>query len=160
MHEVYLLTGSNQGNRRGQLARAQALIEERCGSVTAVSGIYETEAWGLKDQPGFLNQALGLQTGLEPLALLQTVKAIELEVGRVQTVKWGPRVIDIDILLYAGKQVNLPELVIPHPYIQERRFTLVPLADIAAAVVHPVLGKTIAELLAVCPDTSEVKTYS
>lgn len=160
MHKVYLLTGSNEGNRQGNLARAMELIAQQCGVITAQSTIYETEAWGLKEQAGFLNQALCLHTQLAPVELLKQLKSIEKQVGRVETVKWGPRVIDIDILLFDNEVVNLPELIIPHPYMQERRFTLTPLADIAANAVHPVFNKSIAQLLSDCADKSEVKNFT
>ena len=160
MHKVYLLTGSNEGNRQGNLARAMELIAQQCGAITAQSAIYETEAWGMKEQAGFLNQALCLHTQLAPVELLKQLKSIEKQVGRVETVKWGPRVIDIDILLFDNEVVNLPELIIPHPYMQERRFTLTPLADIAANAVHPVFNKSIAQLLSDCSDKSEVKNFT
>ncbi|MFN8299586.1 MAG: 2-amino-4-hydroxy-6-hydroxymethyldihydropteridine diphosphokinase [Chitinophagales bacterium] len=160
MHKVYLLTGSNEGNRQGNLARAMELIAQQCGAITAQSAIYETEAWGMKEQAGFLNQALCLHTQLAPVELLKQLKSIEKQVGRVETVKWGPRVIDIDILLFDNEVVNLPELIIPHPYMQERRFTLTPLADIAAYALHPVFNKSIAQLLSDCTDKSEVKNFT
>jgi 2-amino-4-hydroxy-6-hydroxymethyldihydropteridine diphosphokinase len=156
MTEVYLLLGSNLGNRNENLHKALKLIAFRCGTITHKSALYETEAWGMKEQQAFINMAIAIQTNLSPLNLLTALKTIEIEVGRVETVKWGPRVIDIDILLYGTQIVNLPELIIPHPYMQQRRFTLLPLNEIASAYQHPVLNKTIAQLLIDCEDTSAV----
>lgn len=156
MTEVYLLLGSNLGNRNENLHKALKLIDFRCGNITRKSALYETEAWGMKNQQAFINMAVAIQTNLSPLNLLTAVKTIEIEVGRVETTKWGPRVIDIDILLYGTEIVNLPELIIPHPYMQQRRFTLMPLIEIAANYSHPVLNKTIAQLLTDCDDTSAV----
>ena len=156
MAEVYLLLGSNMGDRLKNLDKALKLIDFRCGAVTSQSAIYETEAWGMKEQQAFINMAIAIQTNLSPLNLLTAVKNIEIEVGRVETVKWGPRVIDIDILLYDTEVVNLPELIIPHPYMQQRRFTLLPLNEIASTYQHPVLNKTIGQLLVECTDNSAV----
>jgi 2-amino-4-hydroxy-6-hydroxymethyldihydropteridine diphosphokinase len=157
MAEVYLLLGSNEGKPLQNLEKARLLIAGRCGPVIRQSSVYETEAWGLKEQPAFLNQAILITTGLSPADLLATLKNIETETGRVETVKWGPRVIDIDILFYRKDIIDLPQLKIPHPQIQNRRFTLVPMNEIAADFVHPVLGKTITELLRDCEDNSEVR---
>jgi 2-amino-4-hydroxy-6-hydroxymethyldihydropteridine diphosphokinase len=157
MNEVYLLLGSNEGKPEGNLLRARALIAEKCGAIGLQSSIYETEAWGVKEQAPFLNQALSIKTDFNPSNLLLSLKSIEKQLGRVETSKWGPRVIDIDILFYGQEKVNLPDLKIPHPYIQERRFTLVPMAEIAPQLRHPVLGKTMTELLRECADNSEVR---
>jgi len=157
MNEVYLLLGSNEGKPEENLLRAKAQIAERCGAIAVESSLYETEAWGIKEQPSFLNQAILIKTNLNPTDLLLSLKLIEKQLGRVETTKWGPRVIDIDILFYGQEIVNLPDLKIPHPYIQERRFALVPLAEIAPQFIHPILRKTMSELLRDCPDNSEVK---
>lgn len=156
MAEVYLLLGSNLGDRLQHLGKAKVLIAERCGAITAQSAIYETAAWGNTEQQSFYNQAIGISTTLAPADLLVAVKAIEKEVGRIETIHWGPRIIDIDIILYETEVVDLPQLQIPHPYMHQRRFTLVPLAEIAGNVIQPVFSKTVNELLAVCSDTSEV----
>ena len=157
MIEVYLLLGSNEGKSEENLATARLLIAERAGAIVKPSSVYETEAWGLKEQQNFLNQAIQIQTDLRPSELLIALKNIEKEMGRKETTKWGPRVIDIDILFYANQTVDLPDLKIPHPYIQERRFTLVPMAEIAPHFVHPVIKKTMVELLSGCEDNSDVK---
>lgn len=156
MTEVYLLLGSNEGNRKGNLKKACKLIEFRCGKIMRPSSIYETEAWGMKEQNHFLNQALLIKTPLTPPNLLNTVKAIEKELGRTETIKWGPRIIDVDILFYEDKIVLLPELTIPHPFIQERKFTLVPLNEIATDFIHPAFKETVKQLLEECLDESEV----
>lgn len=157
MPKVYLLLGSNLGDRLQHLANAKALLAERCEAITALSGIYETAAWGNTEQQSFYNQAIDIDTTLAPTDLLIAVKEIEREVGRTETVHWGPRIIDIDIILYDTEIVNLPQLQIPHPYMHQRRFTLTPLAEIAGSAIHPVFNKTVSELLGECGDDSEVR---
>lgn len=160
MNEVYLLLGSNEGEREKNLQQALELLQASVGSLLKASTVYETEAWGLKEQSAFLNQAVCFSVALTPLQLLQKAKVIEKEMGRTVTTKWGPRVIDIDILLYGNKEVTLPELKVPHLFLHERRFTLTPLNEIASGVIHPVLNKTIEELLQACKDNSSVKLFS
>ncbi len=156
--DVYLLLGSNVGDRDANIAKACELIGQETGSSIRQSALYETAAWGKTDQAAFLNQAIAIDTDLAPLALLTLLKKIEKRVGRIDTEKWGPRVIDIDILFYGREIIQLPELQVPHPYLPVRRFALLPLSEIAD-MRHPVLKKTIKDLLAECPDTSEVKVY-
>ena len=157
MRTAYLLIGGNLGNRKENLAKAVSLINEQCGSLTRSSSIYETEAWGNTDQPSFLNQALEISTSLTARLLMRRVLRIEEEMGRIRKEKLGPRIIDIDILLFENEIHDLRFLKIPHPEMQNRRFVLVPLAEINSALQHPVLKKTIAELLEECPDNLEVK---
>jgi 2-amino-4-hydroxy-6-hydroxymethyldihydropteridine diphosphokinase len=154
---LYLSTGSNLGNREQNLASALAALTDII-SVTAVSSIYETEPWGYADQPAFLNQVLEAQTDLLPLELLAHVKNIETSLGRQPTFRNGPRLIDIDILSIGSLVLDTPELVIPHPRMQERAFVLVPLAEIAPAWVHPVFRLDIKSLLEKV-DASGVKLY-
>jgi 2-amino-4-hydroxy-6-hydroxymethyldihydropteridine diphosphokinase len=159
MKEVYLLLGSNEGNRFDNLVKAVRQIELRVGKPTRQSSVYETEAWGLKEQASFLNQALAIQTSLSAPDLLVILKAIEKETGRTDTVRWGPREIDIDILFYGKEIVDLPDLKIPHPFLHERRFTLAPLKEIAPSFIHPCFDKTVSELLEYCADINEVTRW-
>jgi len=157
MRTAYLLIGGNLGNRKENLSKAVSLINEQCGPLTGSSSIYETEAWGNTDQPSFLNQALEISTSLTARLLMRRVLRIEEEMGRIRKEKLGPRIIDIDILLFENEIHDLRFLKIPHPEMQNRRFVLVPLAEINSNLQHPVLKKTIAELLEECPDNLEVK---
>jgi 2-amino-4-hydroxy-6-hydroxymethyldihydropteridine diphosphokinase len=156
MNKAYLLTGGNLGNRQKHLAAAVQFIEEQCGTIALASSIYETAAWGKNDQPPFLNQVLELQTQLKPRPLLKKILHIEKQIGRIREEKYGPRIIDIDILLFNDEIHQYPSLQVPHPELQNRRFALAPLAEIASGITHPVLKKTITELLAICPDALEV----
>ena len=156
MNNVYLLLGSNEGNRIDWFHKAIKLIEACCGAIVKNSSVYETKAWGITKQPDFLNMVVQLQTGISPEDLLAALINIEITLGRKRDIKWGPRIIDIDILLYNNDVVDAPELIIPHPYLHLRRFTLAPLEEIAPGYIHPVFHKTITQLLADCPDKLEV----
>ena len=157
MSTAYLLIGGNLGSRKDNLLKATSLITEKCGALTRYSSLYETAAWGITDQPSFLNQALEISTSLNARPLLRKILKIEKEMGRVRKEKLGPRIIDIDILLFENEIHDLPFLKIPHPEMQNRRFVLTPLAEIDPELMHPVLKKTIAQLLEECPDSLEVK---
>jgi len=140
---AYLLLGGNLGNREANLAQAIALLNAQVGEVISVSGLYETAAWGKTDQPAFLNQAVVLQTNLTALEVLTQALAIEQELGRVRKDKWGERLIDIDLILFGNEIIDIPDkLQVPHPHMQNRRFVMEPLAEIAPEVIHPVLGQS------------------
>jgi 2-amino-4-hydroxy-6-hydroxymethyldihydropteridine diphosphokinase len=156
---IFLLLGANLADRVATLSRAAQLINDRVGSVVQASGLYETAPWGVTDQPAYLNQVLAVTTKLEPEELLRQTQAIEQELGRVRLEKWGARVIDIDVLYYDQLIWQTATLTVPHPYLHQRRFTLVPLAEIAPDFVHPILQKTNLDLLAVVDDAGEVTKY-
>lgn len=159
--KAYLLLGSNLGNRQLYLQQATELIAHQVGDIIGQSAVYETEAWGKTDQPGFLNLALMVATTLGPIELLHQVLEIEKVLGRVRHEKWGARLIDIDIIFYEDEVVNVEdELQIPHPQMQYRKFVIEPLAEIAPDFVHPVLQKTLKEILAELEDSLSVKRIS
>ncbi len=160
MNKAYLLTGGNLGDREQYLATARNFINHQCGTITAASSLYKTAAWGNTDQPAFLNQALEIETVLNARQLIRRLLKVEKQMGRIREEKYGPRLIDIDILLFNNEKHNYQFLRLPHPEMQNRRFALLPLAEIAADIVHPVLKKSIAELLKECKDELEVKKYS
>ena len=156
-HTIYLALGTNLGDRFANLRSAIAALPSHV-RVLMESPIYETLPWGYTDQPAFLNMALKARTYLTPLALLSHLKHLETELGRTPTFHYGPRQIDIDILFYDNLVIETSGLVIPHPRLHERGFVLVPLADIAPDLCHPILDKTIHELLTSC-DTTGIKRH-
>lgn len=161
MAEVYLLLGSNMGDRQRFLQEATRLLQERVGTVLKPSSIYETEPWGFTNKNNFLNQVLLVETSLNPYELLKVIKAIETKLGRIRkTQRYSPRCIDIDILFYNDEVYFSDDLVIPHPRLYDRMFTLVPLNEIAPDYLHPILKKTIRELVILCNDKLMVKKYS
>ena len=144
---VFLSLGSNVGDRCRYLRDALAAVDGLAGTrVRAVSQGYETEPWGVSDQPVFMNVAAEIETALKPLELLNAVKAIERQLGREPGRKWGPREIDIDVVLWEGVESGGPGLALPHPEFRRRAFVLEPLREIAGEVVDPVTGATVAEL--------------
>ncbi|CAN5331119.1 2-amino-4-hydroxy-6-hydroxymethyldihydropteridinediphosphokinase [soil metagenome] len=159
MNTSYLLLGGNLGDKETILKQAVALIEKKVGSTSKKSNIFITKAWGNEQQPDFYNQAIAVNTMLSAIDLLKTVLQIEEELGRKRNnEKWQERTIDIDILFYNDEIIDLPNLKIPHPFIQDRKFVLVPMNEIADELIHPILKKTIAQLLLECTDTLEVKS--
>jgi 2-amino-4-hydroxy-6-hydroxymethyldihydropteridine diphosphokinase len=157
MNTAYLLTGGNMGDRAFHLQQAEKYIQQYCGEIVCSSSIYETAAWGLTDQPAFYNQAIKLQTTLLPDQLMRKLLEIELEMGRIRIQKMGPRVIDLDILLIDDLVIETDLLSVPHPALPARRFALMPLAEIAPQLVHPIEGKTISALLDACTDLLNVQ---
>ena len=149
---AYLLLGSNMGQSKALLANAADRIQQLIGPIQVQSSIYKSDAWGIEDQDPFLNQVLLVETPLSAYNLLQSLLKIEQQMGRIRSVKWGARIIDIDILFYDNEQIQDDNLIIPHPALAERRFTLIPLNEIAPDFLHPVLNKTIASLLLTCTD--------
>lgn len=157
MNKAYLLIGGNVGDRKKQLEKAVIRIEKNCGTIALQSHFYETAAWGKTDQPAFYNQALAVNTPLPALELLDAVLHIENSMGRHRVEKFGPRIIDIDILLFNNELIHAPGLEVPHPQLVNRRFALEPLDEIAPRIIHPVLKKTIHRLLKECADPLEVR---
>jgi 2-amino-4-hydroxy-6-hydroxymethyldihydropteridine diphosphokinase len=147
MNTAYIGIGSNLGDRENNCKSAIKLLIKNGVRVTKLSSMIETEPWGVKDQPKFINMAIEIETGLNPEELLKALKKIENEMGRQATIRWGPRVIDLDILLYDDLLIKTPQLIIPHPGIKERDFVLKPLAEITPDKKHPALKKSIKELL-------------
>jgi len=158
---IYLLLGSNEGDRLRQLKSAVYYLTLHLARGPVVrSSIYETAAWGIEDQPSFLNLAIRMNTAHPPEDVLTAVHQIEQSFGRQRIVKWGQRTLDIDILFYGDKIIHQPRLIIPHPQIQERRFALAPMAEIAPELMHPVLRQTMAELLDHCTDPLPVQVIN
>jgi len=146
MIDVFLLLGSNLGDRHMFLNKAIKCIEDTIAPLIKASSVYETQSWGKTEAPDYLNQVILLQTGMPPQALLQKILGIENLLGRRRQEKWGSRTIDIDILFYGQEVIDEPGLHIPHPEMHKRRFTLEPLAEIAPHWVHPVFNKNILAL--------------
>ncbi len=158
MKTVYLGIGTNLGEREENLRQAITLIGEHIGDITRVSSVYETEPWGFKSETTFLNLVVIAETELTPSGLLGRILMIEAMMGRLREgVGYKSRVIDIDILFFGSRIFENKALTIPHPKIQDRKFVLIPLAEIAGDLIHPVFKKNIRELLRECKDKSEVK---
>ena len=159
MNKVYLLLGSNQQNPQKQILLAQKNIVKNIGGIKRKSFIYQTAAWGNTKQPDFLNQVIVVETKLTAAQTMQTILAIEKKMGRVRTKKNAPRIIDIDILFFNKEIIHTKNLDIPHPRLQERNFVLIPLNQLSPNLKHPVLNKTIKELLKTSADTLTVKKF-
>lgn len=159
MNVAYLLIGGNLGDRLHFLKLAKEGMEKFCGKITNVSSIYETAAWGIENQASFLNQAIEIETKLDASRLLQCLLQIETSLGRVRKEKYGARHIDIDIIFFNEEVIRLEELTIPHPQMQNRRFVLLPLHEIAPEKKHPLLHKSIQQLLTECEDNLDVRKF-
>ncbi|MDH6311622.1 2-amino-4-hydroxy-6-hydroxymethyldihydropteridine diphosphokinase [Parabacteroides sp. PFB2-10] len=152
MAVAFLSIGTNIGNKRGNLTEATGLLAERVGDILALSSMYETEPWGFQSENSFLNAALILVTKLTPEELLNATRLIEIEMGRIEKShgSYHDRIIDIDILMYGDLIMQTDTLTIPHPHMHKRLFVMQPLAEIAPEAVHPVLHKTMEEIVAEC----------
>lgn len=157
---LILILGSNLGNRLSNIEIAIAQLQQHFGKFIIKSSVYETAAWGNNNQPHFLNQVLQFNTNFSAKEALQIALGIEKSMGRERLEKMGPRIIDIDILFYSSEIINEQNLKVPHPFIAQRKFVLMPLAEIDAAHIHPVLNKTMIQLLQTCPDSLDVKKFS
>ena len=157
MNNVFLLTGGNIGDRLQYLQSAANEIEGQAGMIVQKSSIYETAAWGNTDQQPFLNQVLEINTNLTAERLLVTILDIEKTLGRERFERMGPRTIDIDIIFYSDQITSTATLQVPHPQLQNRRFVLTPLNEVASEFIHPHLKKSVSQLLAECSDSLEVK---
>lgn len=157
MNTTYLLLGSNMGNSTQQLLDARENIENHIGRITAQSSLYKTAAWGKTDQPDFVNQVVIAETKLAATETMEMILHMEENMGRIRTEKNAPRIIDIDILFFNKEIIKTKTLTVPHPFIQERKFVLVPLNELSPRFIHPLINKTVRQLLKDCPDKLEVK---
>lgn len=157
MNWAILLTGGNIGDRQMYLQRAKEAIALNCGKLIKASSVYQTEAWGKRNQNSFYNQALAIETSLSAPELLHAVLEVEKTLGRVREEKYGPRTIDIDIIFFNDAIIHIPHLTIPHPEVQNRRFALQCLAEIIPGYVHPQLRKSVEKLLEECEDPLQAR---
>ena len=159
MTETVLHLGTNLGFRTINLELAEVLVSNYIGEIKQLSSIYQTAPWGVTDQAPFLNQAMVITTGLSPKDILRQIHNIEHKLGRIKEEKWGPRIIDIDIIFYGQVMIENPDLKIPHPHLTNRSFVLKPLLEICPEWKHPQSGQTIRELFRLCPDKGSVEVY-
>lgn len=157
INTLFVITGGNLGDKKKNMAYAAHQIESRIGHITNRSSIYETAAWGITDQPSFYNQVLAIETTLFPGEIMKILLQIEKDMGRVRTIKNASRKIDIDILFFNDEIINTKNVTIPHKEIPNRRFVLIPLNEIAPELIHPVLQKSVEQLLNDSADDLEVK---
>jgi len=156
MIRVFLGIGTNLGDRERNLQEARQVLSQRL-EILKESSVYQTAPWGYLDQPAFLNQVIEAQTALSSLNLLDVLKQTENELGRQENFRYGPRLIDLDILFYGNRIIQTPRLQVPHPRLVERAFVLIPMAEIAPDFVHPQNKQTITQLLAALPDLGGVQ---
>ncbi|WP_425636023.1 2-amino-4-hydroxy-6-hydroxymethyldihydropteridine diphosphokinase [Algoriphagus yeomjeoni] len=154
--KAVLILGGNKGDRNALLTSAVKAVSE-LGEVTAKSKVYETEAWGGVAKGPFLNQIVEINTAHSPLEVLAAIQQIEIDLGRQREEHWGDRTMDIDIIYFGGLVLETSELKIPHPYLADRKFVLVPLTEILPGFAHPVSGKNSKQMLEECEDKSKVK---
>ena len=154
---IYLLLGTNLGDKKANLKIAEGHISSIVGTIEAASSVYETAAWGMEDQPSFYNKVLRVKTDLDPVEVLMRLMRIEQKMGRVRLRKWGQRVIDIDILYFENKIIDLAGLIVPHKEIANRRFTLVPLVEMIPKSTHPITNISHEEMLEQCEDQLTVE---
>jgi len=159
LHSVYLLLGSNKGHRRKHLLLAAYFIQQLAGKIEKTSAVYETEPWGKSNQPKYLNQALLISTTKTPLQLIRILQKIEKKLGRTNKNHFAARTIDIDILFYDSIVLASKKLIIPHPRLHLRNFTLQPLSELNKSYTHPVLQKSIDDLAKHCVDTLKVSIF-
>jgi 2-amino-4-hydroxy-6-hydroxymethyldihydropteridine diphosphokinase len=156
---IYILLGSNLGNREQNLGSALDKIASGVGRILAQSSLYQSEPWGISQQPQFLNLVAEINSRNDPQQVLHKLLAIETELGRERFEKWGPRTIDLDILFFNDRVIQTENLIVPHPGLTMRRFALVPLCEIAPNFFHPLLEKTCQQLLKECTDPLKVSPY-
>jgi len=159
MNTVYIQLGSNIGERESFISKSMEQIEENIGEIITESSVFETIPWGNENQNNFLNSVIKIKTPFDSFEVLQKSQEIENNLGRERVDKWGERTIDIDILFYNNEIINTTKLNIPHPFIQKRKFVLVPLSEIAPNYIHPTLKKSISTLLSECKDNQKVLDY-
>ena len=157
MRNIFLSLGSNLGNRLEYLHKARTLLAAEAGQIKAVSDVYETEPWGHQSESTFYNQVIEIETGQDPVKLLNTIQHVEMHCGRIRSDRqYAARTMDIDILFYNTEHMEKGNLVIPHPLLHLRRFVLMPLADIAPLFIHPLLGVSMKDLLDACHDDKKI----
>jgi 2-amino-4-hydroxy-6-hydroxymethyldihydropteridine diphosphokinase len=160
MNKAYLLIGGNIGDRIKNLYQAKNLITKNIGGIIKESSVYQTASWGIADQLDFLNQVLFIRSNLSAEGIMKEILSIENKMGRIRTQKNASRIIDIDILFFNDEIIDTPNLIIPHPQIQNRKFVLAPLLELSPQLIHPIFKKTIAALLNACTDNLTVNLYT